>query len=163
MKITFTGPRCVGLLVASIVWILDQISKWFSSIMLADGGITIIPGFFDFDLVHNRGAAFGMFTTLPPFWRTTLLLGVATSATIFILILLYKNRKIWDALALGLVLGGALGNLTDRLRFGWVVDFIHLHWHDLSWPVFNLADSAITLGVGILLWNSFRETEATHP
>jgi signal peptidase II len=151
--------RLLGLLATFVVFFLDQLSKWYASRELANRGITILPGFFDLELVHNMGAAFGMFAELPPGWRSLILVGVALVATVLILLLLHKTDKMWEALGLGLVLGGALGNLLDRLRNGWVVDFIHLHWHDLSWPVFNLADSAITVGVGLLLWDSFQKKQ----
>lgn len=153
--------RRVGLLIAAIVLGIDQLSKWYASTLLIQGGIPIIPGFFDLVLVHNPGAAFGLFAGFSPMWRTLFLVSVAVFATVFILILLYKSRNTWETVALGLVLGGALGNLIDRLRMGWVVDFIHLHWHDLSWPVFNLADSAISVGVGIMLLNSWGSTGTT--
>ncbi|MBF0368211.1 MAG: signal peptidase II [Magnetococcales bacterium] len=147
-------PRVLGPLLALVVLLADQITKWWMTALLADRGITLIPGFLDLVLVHNLGAAFGVFTDLPPFWRELLLVGVAALATVAILILLWRTETLWMTYALALVLGGAVGNLIDRLRFGWVVDFIHVHWHDLSWPVFNLADSAITLGIGLLLWDN---------
>ena len=147
----------LGALTAVVVLLLDQLSKWYASAILATGGIAVLPDFFDFDLVHNKGAAFGLFAELSPLWRASLLNGVAGVASIFLLFLLYRSRRRWDTFGLGLVLGGALGNLIDRVRMGSVVDFIHLHWYDLSWPVFNLADGAISLGVGFLLWDSWRQ------
>ncbi|MBF0460500.1 MAG: signal peptidase II [Magnetococcales bacterium] len=147
-----------GLWTTLVVLLIDQLSKWYASQHLADQSITLVPGFFDLELVHNMGAAFGLFANFAPGWRSLILIGVAVVATVFILTLLRKSDRILEALALGLVLGGALGNLLDRVRNGWVVDFLHLHWHDLSWPVFNLADSAICVGVGLLLWDSFRKT-----
>lgn len=155
--------RRFGLLTALLVFVLDQISKWYASEELFDRPIVVLPGFFDLELVHNAGAAFGLFADLPSGWRTLILVGVALLATVFIMVLLRKTDQIGEAFGLGLVLGGALGNLLDRIRNGWVVDFIHLHWHDLSWPVFNLADSAISVGVMLLLWDSFRKTGTTQP
>ncbi|MEO5338956.1 MAG: signal peptidase II [Magnetococcus sp. MYC-9] len=162
---TATGTllRRYGLLTTLLVFLADQLSKWYLSGRLAEGGITVLPGFFDLELVHNLGAAFGMFADWPPAWRTLILVGVALCATLFIVFLLRRSERGGEAVGLGLVLGGALGNLYDRLQNGWVVDFIHVHWHDLSWPVFNLADSAISIGVGLLLWDSFRKTGTTKP
>lgn len=153
---TFSTHRRLGLLAAFFIVVLDQISKWQASIALAKGSITVLPSFFDFELVHNLGAAFGLFAGFSPLWRGILLISVAVFAILFVLVLLYKTHRTWEALGLGLVLGGALGNLIDRLRMGWVVDFIHLHWYDLSWPVFNLADCAISIGVGLMLLDSWR-------
>ena len=167
LKVTLsarTSQHRFGLLVATLVLLADQISKWYASKVLITGSITILPGFFDFELVHNLGAAFGLFADFLPLWRDIFLISVAVFATLFVLFLLYKTPGRWEALGLGLVLGGALGNLIDRLRLGWVVDFIHLHWHDLSWPVFNLADSAISIGVVLMLLDSWRpRTVSTIP
>lgn len=153
----------LGLLTTLLVFVLDQASKWYASGMLANRSIPVLPGFFDLELVHNMGAAFGLFAELPPGWRSLILIGVALLATVLIVVLLRKTDRTGEAIGLGLVLGGAWGNLFDRVRNGWVVDFIHLHWHDLSWPVFNLADSAITVGVGLLLWDSFQTTGTKKP
>lgn len=163
VRITRRALRQLGLLTALLVFLFDQISKWYASAELFDRSIVVLPGFFDLELVHNTGAAFGLFADFPPLWRMLILVGVAVLATVFIVVLLHKTDQVGDALGLGLVLGGALGNLLDRIRNGWVVDFIHLHWHDLSWPVFNLADSAISVGVMLLLWDSFRKTGTTQP
>ncbi|MEO5376642.1 MAG: signal peptidase II [Magnetococcus sp. DMHC-6] len=152
------SPRYLGPGIAVLVIFFDQVSKFWMTNVLQKGEITLLPGFFDLTLVHNFGAAFGLFTNLPPFWRESILIGVAAVATFFIIWLLRQTDRIWMSMALGLVLGGAVGNLVDRLRLGWVVDFIHLHWYDLSWPVFNLADCAITLGIGMLLWDNFKNS-----
>ncbi|MEO5362123.1 MAG: signal peptidase II [Magnetococcus sp. DMHC-8] len=155
--------RPFGLWTTCLVFVLDQLSKWYLSGVLAQRSVVVLPGFFDLELVHNQGAAFGLFADLSPVWRGVILIGVALLATFFIMLLLRKTDRRLEAFGLGLVLGGALGNLLDRVQNGWVVDFIHLHWHDLSWPVFNLADSAICLGVGLLLWDSFRTSGTTSP
>lgn len=148
------GP---GLLLAGGVFVADQLTKWLAEAHLASARITLLPGFFDLELVYNRGAAFGLFASLPDGWRQGLLILVALAASgLFVHMLRHSPNRL-TAIAVGLVLGGALGNLLDRVRWGWVVDFIHLHWHDLSWPVFNLADSAITVGVAVLLWDNLRE------
>ncbi|MBF0162822.1 MAG: signal peptidase II [Magnetococcales bacterium] len=162
-SIPLSSLRRLGLLTTLLVVWVDQLSKVYASAALAESGYTLLPGYFDLELVHNMGAAFGLFAGLSPGWRSLILIGVALLATLFIGILLRKTDRLLEAISLGLILGGALGNLWDRLRYGWVVDFIHLHWHDLSWPVFNLADSAISIGVALLLWDSFRTTGTTKP
>ncbi|MBF0176044.1 MAG: signal peptidase II [Magnetococcales bacterium] len=144
-----------GIFVALLVLAADQLTKWMASLTLVDGGVVILPGFIDLVIVHNIGAAFGLFAGWSAPWRLGILAGVAVLAIGLMLHLIRLSTRYWSAGALALVLGGAVGNLVDRLRWGWVVDFIHLHWHDLSWPVFNVADSAITLGIGMLLWEHF--------
>ena len=155
------APMGIGLGTAAGIIAADQGSKWWASATLAGSGIPILPGYFDLELVHNVGAAFGLFTGLDPVWRVAFLVGVAVAATVLLLAMLWRSTRLWTTLAIGLVLGGALGNLIDRLRLGWVVDFLHVHWHDLSWPVFNLADSAISVGVAMLLWDGFKTVEET--
>ncbi|MBF0185803.1 MAG: signal peptidase II [Magnetococcales bacterium] len=155
--------RGSGLLTALLLLVADQLSKYFASVELASREITLVPGFFDFTLAHNLGAAFSLFATLPDLWRSLILIGVAFLAIIFILVLLLQSTRQQESIALGCILGGAAGNLVDRIRLGYVVDFIHLHWHDLSWPIFNLADVAIDLGVALLLWNSLRKTGTPSP
>jgi signal peptidase II len=154
-----------GLLIAVLVFLLDQASKLMAMNHLEGApGITLLPGFADFTLVHNRGAAFGMFSALPAGWREGLLIAVAVLACGVMLHWLRQVRGYGLTLALGMVLGGAVGNMLDRFRWGWVVDFIHLHWHDLSWPVFNVADSAITVGIALLIWdNLFSNNEGNTP
>ncbi|MBF0358923.1 MAG: signal peptidase II [Magnetococcales bacterium] len=151
----------LGLVIALVVVILDLVTKAIATAWLADGSvIVIIPNFFDFVLVHNLGAAFGMFAEQSALVRNIVLLGIAFLATIFIVQQLRESDNSFDTLSFALILGGAVGNVIDRLRFGWVVDFIHLHWYDLSWPVFNLADSAITVGVGMLILDNFRHNKS---
>ncbi|WP_130472016.1 signal peptidase II [Candidatus Magnetaquicoccus inordinatus] len=153
----------VGLLSAVLLLAADQLSKELASTHLATQEWSLLPGFADLTLAHNLGAAFSLFADLPPTWRSLLLVGVASLAILFLLVLLWQSKQRQESIALGLILGGAAGNLLDRLRLGYVVDFIHLHWHDLSWPIFNLADVAIDLGVALLLWDSFRKTGTPSP
>ncbi|MBF0188614.1 MAG: signal peptidase II, partial [Magnetococcales bacterium] len=141
----------LGLILAVVVLVLDQASKLMASAWLQYESVTLIPGFFDLVLVHNVGAAFGLFTDMGETARAVLLIGVAVAAIALIIHLLRQENTLWGAVSLGLVLGGAIGNMIDRIRIGLVVDFIHLHWQTLSWPVFNIADSAITVGIGMLL------------
>ena len=152
------GRMRLGLIIASVVLTLDLVTKAMASAWLVDGPIILIPNFFDFVLVHNLGAAFGLFSEQPPWVRNTLLLGVASVATVYIVQQLRENKGLFATVAFGFILGGAVGNVIDRIRLGWVVDFIHLHWYDLSWPVFNIADSGITVGVGMLILDNFRHS-----
>ncbi|MEO5365841.1 MAG: signal peptidase II [Magnetococcus sp. WYHC-3] len=152
-----------GIILGTLVVLADQTSKLAATRWLPGRSVVIVEDFFDLILVHNLGAAFGLFTGLPALVRDMFLAGVALGATVFILVLLHRADSRWSATALGLVLGGAMGNLIDRLRLGWVVDFIHWHWHDLSWPVFNLADAAITVGVSMLIWDNLKSERRVSP
>jgi signal peptidase II len=112
-----------------------------------------VTGFLGLVLVWNRGMSFGLFNTGDPLvpW---VLAGVTIAVSIALLWWLARARRWLVVVGLGLVLGGALGNLIDRLVYGAVVDFVLLHVGTWSWPAFNLADSAISLGVVALLWDS---------
>ncbi len=134
---------------------LDQLGKLWALAGLAAGPVTVIPGFFELILVHNQGASFGAFAQ---FAHARLLLVAATLVALGVVAWLAvgdSGRDPWARLCLGLVTGGALGNLVDRLRLGTVVDFLVFHLGAYTWPAFNLADCAITvggLGLAYLLW-----------
>jgi len=119
----------------------------------------VIPGFFNLVHIRNRGMAFGIFSSASASWKELVLLVFPLIAVAGILWMLFRYPKMTPgmALALGAVLGGALGNLLDRLRFQEVVDFLDFHWRGFHWPAFNVADSAITLGVGFLVYRFWRE------
>ena len=151
----------LGLAVAAAVVIADRLVKWWAIGALADApyGVEILP-FFNVLLVWNRGISFGMFGggTLPP-W---LLAAVALAVTLALVIWLRRVETRLLAAAIGLVIGGALGNVIDRFRFGAVVDYLDLHWDDFHWPAFNLADAAISVGVVILLLDALLIDHERH-
>jgi signal peptidase II len=136
---------------AAAVVALDYASKAAVLAALAPGESVRLAPFFNLVLVFNRGAAFS-FLAAAPGWQTPLFAAIAIVASVVVSLLIYKNhRKSLFCSGLALILGGALGNLRDRLAFGHVVDFLDFHaaaWH---WPAFNVADSAITVGAGILI------------
>ena len=138
-----------------IVLVLDQISKILivSNIEFATQ-IPVIDKFFNLTLAYNKGAAFGIFADIKNDLLRHFLLGSATSIAIFTLLYLlineFKNDKI-SQIAVGLILGGALGNITDRIRIGHVVDFLDFYYGGYHWPAFNVADSAICIGVFLLV------------
>jgi len=139
--------------VTIIVVILDQITKEIidRSLELSQY-ITIIPNFVDIHYIRNTGAAFGIMSRLPDGARIPFLVGVSIVAMALILYLFVKaesNRKNY-IFSLSLILAGALGNLIDRIWLGEVRDFIDLHIYNLHWPIFNVADSAITIGIILL-------------
>lgn len=147
-------------IVALVVVILDQLSKWIvvKYVPLYDR-IQVLP-FLDVTHIINRGAAFGIFRELPESVRLPLFALVLIAAVIVIFFFLKKagpgNRLL--VFSLGLILGGAIGNSIDRFRLRYVTDFIDFHWFgdpSLHWPPFNLADSAITIGVILILFDTF--------
>ncbi|VFQ46131.1 signal peptidase II [Desulfoluna butyratoxydans] len=144
------------LLVAGLVVLLDQLSKQLVLHSMPVGsGFPLIDGFFDIVHVRNPGGAFGFLSGQSQSVREFFFLFVTGVATIFILWVYNTIPETHRILASGLamVFGGAVGNLIDRLRFGNVVDFIDWYIGDLHWPAFNLADSAICIGVGILIFH----------
>jgi signal peptidase II len=140
-----------GLLLAAIVLAFDQASKYWLIGLLAEtpGGIEIAP-FFSLVLVWNKGISFGLFGQTGA-ELAQVLVALALLVVGILLLWLGTARRYWPASALGLVIGGALGNIVDRVRYGAVADFFDLHWLGYHWPAFNLADTAIVVGVVMLL------------
>lgn len=141
------------MLVASLavaVLALDQITKFVALARLPPGSpVPVVDGFLALTLVLNPGLAFGIFSANSPRWLAAVLsLGALSVLVLFSLRMLSSGGL--SGLALGLIFGGAVGNLIDRARFGAVVDFIDVSWRGFHWPAFNVADSAITIGVGLL-------------
>jgi signal peptidase II len=154
-------------LIALAVILLDRATKLLIIQTLRLGqGIPVIPGFFDIVFVLNPGAAFGFLATLSEQVRNPLFILISVVAVI--LIIFYHTRYLRShrlvSVALGLVLGGAVGNLIDRLRYGMVVDFLDVHVGQYHWPAFNVADSAISIGVSLMIldvlldWHRERKT-----
>lgn len=139
-----------------LVIALDQASKHWASKALADS-LWVLLDVLNLRLAHNTGAAFS-FLSGAGGWQTAFFVVLALAVSLWLGLWLWRlHEGSWPLRAgLALVLGGALGNVIDRLRFGYVVDFIDLHWKQWHWPVFNLADSAITVGVALLLWDNLR-------
>lgn len=145
----------VGLVAFVSSLVLDLTSKELVNTYLHFGDKReVIEGLFYLTHVRNPGAAFGLLATAPEGIRVTFFIGVSIVA-IGIILSFFRNlapRDRLSALALGFILGGAIGNLSDRIRYGEVVDFLHFQlWKGYSWPDFNLADSFIVVGVGLLI------------
>ena len=157
--------RLLGLAVALLIFIADQLAKWFVThpLDLCDRGVIEVTSFFDLKWVENYGVSMG-FLTADTVLGQWLLVGMTGVITAGVLIWLWRERSRADAAALGLVLGGALGNIVDRVRFGHVVDFADLHfgdWHPFL--VFNVADAAITIGVLLLVLRALLTREGRAP
>jgi signal peptidase II len=138
----------------------DLASKAWMGSIFRYGEVREVTPFFNLVLVHNSGAAFSFLADAGGWQRWFFaLVSLVISAVIVVMLRRHSKSRLLAA-ALALVLGGALGNLHDRLRFGHVVDFIQLHAAGYYWPAFNVADSAITLGVVLLLWDGLRSAPA---
>jgi len=134
------------------VLVLDQLSKlYIDGAFRLYESLTVIENFFNITYVRNRGAAFGMLSESS--LRIPLFIAIAVIAGGAILYYLHRmaDEQKLGASALALIFSGAIGNLIDRVRLGEVIDFLDAHWYGHHWPAFNVADSAITVGVGLLL------------
>ena len=149
--------RLLGLGSALIAFALDQTTKSAALEGVFAGYRDVLP-FLDFVVVRNRGMSFGVLSGagIPPY--AFVVLGVAVAALLIVWLIRATDRT--TAVALGLVIGGALGNIADRIRHGSVTDFIDLHAGGWHWPAFNLADAAICSGAALLILASFRRSEA---
>src|SRR5579863_233087 len=148
------SARAIHFLLALIIVLLD---RWTKRLVAARipmySHIQIIPGFFRLTHTENTGAAFSLFADSPSHWRTVLLIGFSVVALIVVVYLLWKQTRplTITGIALSLILGGAFGNLWDRVARGRVVDFLLVYVKQYQWPVFNLADSAIVVGASLLV------------
>lgn len=149
--------RTLYLSLAAIVFLLDQLSKLAVMRALALGEThRIVPGLFNLTHLRNRGAAFGLFADVESVVVLVFLIGFSLAALVLVLVLLCRGTASkLSGWGLGLILGGALGNLFDRLRSGSVVDFLDFHLGPYHWPAFNLADSAIVIGAAVLMVEVF--------
>lgn len=139
---------------------LDQFTKWYvSSVMSLHETLPVIDGFFSITYVLNPGAAFGFLANAAPLFRSVFLIAVSTAAIMMILYYLSRNRATGTLLvsALSLIVGGAAGNLIDRVMLGSVIDFLDLYVGSWHWPAFNVADSAISIGAALLVIELFRK------
>lgn len=144
------------LLIAVVIVLLDQWTKTMAVQMLSYGRPVSILPVLDFTLLYNRGAAFSFLNSAGG-WQRWLFSGIAgaVSLVLVVWVLRLKAHERWLAVALALILGGAIGNLYDRLVLGYVVDFIHVHWNHHYFPAFNIADAAITTGAGMMIIDAF--------
>jgi len=138
--------RLIALMIAGIITILDQITKLLVSRFHPN--FKVIPGFFNIHYVENTGAAFGI---LQDHQTLLIMVSVVALGVLGFLIVSDREGKSGVLYGLGLILGGTCGNLVDRVRLRYVVDFLQLHIKQYYWPSFNVADSAITIGVAILV------------
>ena len=155
------APRwALWLSVSAGLVLCDQLVKLLIRDKLAPTQPLHVTPFFDLVLIYNPGAAFSFLSTAAG-WQRSLLIGIALAASMLILYLLRKHAgERLFCFGLSLILGGAIGNVVDRVQFGAVVDFLHFHIGQHYWPAFNVADSAITCGAAVLIWDSLRRSKA---
>jgi signal peptidase II len=147
--------RKYSFLITLSVIVLDRLTKWTIARRLSlHDGIQVIPGFFRIIHAENPGAAFGIFADSPAQWKIGLLISFSVIALLIVASLLWKNshRLTTTGIGLSLILGGAIGNLWDRIVSRHVVDFLLFYVGQYQWPAFNVADSAIVVGAGLLVF-----------
>ncbi len=148
------GFRAWLALAAGVV-VVDHITKFIASRGLSyDQPVPVFPGF-NLTLLHNSGAAFS-FLAEAGGWQRWLFCALALGISLYLVVLLRASSAPAYRGGLSLILGGAIGNLIDRINLGYVVDFIQVYYKTWFWPTFNVADSAITLGAGLLIYSTFR-------
>lgn len=156
-----TARRLTSLAIAALVVLADQLSKWWilTIVMVPPRLIEVTP-FLNLVLVWNRGISFGLLNTDSP-WNAIVLTAIAVVISLFLLGWLWRTER-WPLLvAIGLVVGGAIGNAIDRIRFGAVCDFVDVHAFGYHWPAFNVADAAITVGAALFIADSLFRPRAS--
>ncbi|HEX9637162.1 MAG TPA: signal peptidase II [Acidobacteriota bacterium] len=157
-------PRQLGFYaLAALVVLLDQAAKWWAVELLEPrGSIRVVPELLDLVCVRNRGVAFGLFNDGDRPWQAWVLGGFALVAMALILRMVQQLPASASRSLTGfaLIFGGAAGNLIDRIRIGEVIDFVYIYYRQWHWPAFNVADSAICVGVGLLLLDMLRPAPA---
>jgi len=142
------------ILLIILVVVLDQLSKlWVVGNFALYESVPVIPGFFSLTYLTNTGAAFGILAGHSTWWRQAFFIAIALAALVVITVMYrrLRNESVWYEVALAFIAGGAIGNVIDRVRLGSVVDFLDVYIGTRHWPAFNIADSAITVGVAVFL------------
>ena len=153
-----SSMRKYFLVIAIVVLALDRLTKWAVASNIAPGGsVVVVPGFFSLTHVQNTGAAFGLFADYSAQWKIGALVSFSIFALVVVSALLWKHSHSFTTTTVGLslILGGAMGNLWDRMMAGRVVDFLDFHVGSYHWPAFNVADSAIVIGAILLISEIF--------
>ena len=152
----FLKKRALGLKLAAIALCLDQLTKLWATGVLTVGSQSVIDGLLAFTLSFNRGVAFSFLAGVPHVHMPYYLAGFAGAVSILFIIYMPTGSRLFQA-GLGCIVGGAIGNMIDRVMFGGVIDFIHVYNGGWSFPVFNVADIAINIGVGLILLDAVRQ------
>jgi signal peptidase II len=150
------------LALSAVFVVLDQWTKWLAiEYLVYRERVPVIPGFWDWNLTHNTGAAFSFLADAGGWQHHFFAVLAIAISSLLVFWLSRTERADWrTALPFALIVAGAIGNVIDRLRFGYVVDFIHWYWRDFHWPVFNVADSCIVVGAVAMVVFGFRKPAA---
>ncbi|MEP1213598.1 MAG: signal peptidase II [Marinobacter sp.] len=153
-----TGSKLRWLWLAVLVIALDLGTKAMATAMLSYGNPVPVMSMFNLTLLHNTGAAFS-FLAGAAGWQRWFFVTLALVVSVVLVFWLksLRHHETWSAIAIVLILGGALGNVYDRVVHGYVVDFLHFYWNDYHFPAFNIADTAITIGAGMMIVDIFRK------
>ena len=146
--------RILWLVIAGAVFVLDQVTKAAVDRLIPERTtVPVIPHFLNLIHTKNAGAVFGLFSDSPAPWKTALLIIVSSLLLAMVIVVMWRNQQLrWETgVGLALILGGALSNLVDRIRFGRVVDFIDVYFRGYHWYTFNLADASIVVGAIFLV------------
>ena len=145
------SPKSLGVVIAFAALAVDQVTKWLAihNAVWLSGGVPIFPGF-NLVLLQNYGVSFGMFQGVP-WW---ILVGLTAAIVAVLTLWLLRAGNVFEATGLGLIIGGALGNIGDRIRLGAVTDFLDFYIGSMHWPAFNMADTFIVCGAILMLWSS---------
>ncbi|MGB0935687.1 MAG: signal peptidase II [Alphaproteobacteria bacterium] len=149
----------IGIVIAAVVIFLDQLSKWaIVSFLFIEQRVT---WFFNLILAFNKGVSFSMLSGGAPSTRW-MLIGLSLSITALLVYWLIQKQSKLSTTGLGLIIGGAIGNVIDRFVYGAVVDFLQFHYNEYYFPTFNIADAAITIGVGLLILDTLLEKKDSN-
>ncbi|MEO6098130.1 MAG: signal peptidase II [Fibrobacteria bacterium] len=144
----------------------DQVSKNWARASFQDRNLTLVPDLLEFRYAENRAIAFSMFHQIPEHVRKPLIYSLTSVslAALLSLIWVMRRQSLYRLASMALILSGAVGNIIDRVRHGFVMDFIHVHWRETwSFPIFNVADSLITIGGAMILLSTFLSPEGFKP
>ena len=147
--------RFLWVITAVVMFVADQVTKAVVEASIPEHAtVPLLPHFLNLIHTSNAGAAFGLFSDSPAPWKTVLLIVLSSALLAMVIAVMWRNQRLrWEAgVGLALILGGALSNLFDRIRLGRVVDFLDVYYRSYHWPTFNLADSAIVVGAGFLVF-----------
>ena len=152
----------LGLGVAAAAWVVDRLAKWLlGDVLEAAGGRVVVTGFLNLIDARNEGISFSLFSEFGTTWGRWLLTALALAIVAGIVVWLRRTDRAWPSAALGLIIGGALGNAYDRIVWGAVADLFDFHLAGFHWPTFNPADTAIVVGVGLLILDGLFERRRT--
>ena len=153
----------LGLGIAAAAWAVDRVTKWLlGDVLEAAGGRLAVTSFFNLVDARNEGISFSLFSNFGATWGRWLLSALSLAIVAAIVVWLWRTNRAWPAAALGLIIGGALGNAYDRMVWGAVADLFDFHLAGFHWPTFNPADTAIVIGVGLLILDGLFQGRQTH-